>query len=115
MLTCLLVKLGRLWLCITALSLYCLPSHFVCDSCNLIFGVSLKIFKPFVMIAIPQQLLVFWEWVVVVVRSRLGLDLPCTMECRAGLGLLQGRRGAGGQPSCGLCSSSLASLKVVCI
>lgn len=51
------VKLGQLWLCITASSLYCLPSRLVSDSFNLIFGVSLKIFKPFVMIAIPQQLL----------------------------------------------------------
>ena len=59
MLTCLLVELDGLWLWlhIAAFSLYCLPSHLVSDSCNVIFGVSLKIFKPFVMKAIPQQLL----------------------------------------------------------
>lgn len=39
--------------------LYCLPSPLVSDFCNLICGASVKIFKLFVMIAIPVQLLFF--------------------------------------------------------
>lgn len=43
--------------CFENFFLYCLPSPLVSGSCNLIFGASVKIFKPFVMIAVPLQLL----------------------------------------------------------
>lgn len=45
--------------CSESLLLYCLP--IVSGFCNLIFGASVKIFEPFVMIAIPLQLLCLLE------------------------------------------------------
>lgn len=49
--------------CSENLLLYCLP--IVSGFCNLIFGASVKIFKPFVMIAIPLQLLFLLEWALI--------------------------------------------------
>lgn len=78
----------RLLLCLRAF-FSLLPSQSLCDFCNLIFGAPLKIFKPFAMIAVPQQLLFSCERAVAV-TSWLGFDLHCHQGCRASAGLLHG-------------------------
>lgn len=75
--------------CVSELFFSLLPTQSLCDFCNLIFGAPLKIFKPFAMTAVPQQLLFSCEWAVAVM-SRLGFDLCCHWGCRASFGLLHG-------------------------